>query len=120
MGNPSKEKGNRYEREVVRLAQELGLNAKRSWGSDGRSMGLHEEVDLVIEDWSVQAKIRKKIAQWITPSDFVDAQVVRENNGNSYIILRLEDWLLELKDRKKLIKDLVGKDTAGYIEANKK
>ena len=106
MTHPSKVKGNRYEREVVKLAQEVGLRAKRSWGSDGRSMGLHEEVDLIIEDWSVQSKIRKRIAKWLKPSDFVDAQVVRENNGDSYVVLRLEDWLLEIKDKKRIVEAL--------------
>ena len=106
MPSPSKQKGNRYERELVNSAKQLGLEAKRSWGSDGRSLGLHEEVDLVVEDWTIQAKIRKAIAKWVKPSDFIDAQVVRENNGKSYVIMRFEDWLLELKDKKKMIQAL--------------
>tara|TARA_Y100001963_G_scaffold66303_1_gene92414 strand:- start:1351 stop:1686 length:336 start_codon:yes stop_codon:yes gene_type:complete len=106
MPSPSKQKGNRYERELVNSAKRVGLEAKRSWGSDGRSLGLHEEVDLVVEDWTIQAKIRKRIAKWVKPSDFIDAQIVRENNGESFVIMRYEDWLLEQKDKKKMIKEL--------------
>ena len=107
MTHPSKIKGNRYEREIVKLARMHGLDAKRCWGSDGRSMGLAEEVDVVVEDWSIQAKIRKAIAKWILPTENVDAQVVRENNGKSFIIMRLEDWLCEVKDKRNLEKMIV-------------
>ena len=106
MTHPSKVKGNRYEREIVKLARMYGLDAKRCWGSDGRSMGLDEEVDVVVEDWCIQAKIRKAIAKWILPTDKVDAQVVRGNNGKSFIIMRLEDWLCEIKDRRDLVKTI--------------
>lgn len=106
MTHPSKVKGNRYEREIVKLANMYGLNSKRCWGSDGRSMGLAEEVDLIVEDWTIQAKIRKAIAKWILPTEQVDAQVVRENNGKSFIIMRLEDWLCEMKDKKELVETI--------------
>ena len=39
MPHPSKAKGNRLERDVVNKLKESGIKAKRSWGSDGRSMG---------------------------------------------------------------------------------
>ena len=68
MPSKSKAKGNRYERECVNKALEHGLESKRAWGSDGRSLGLHAEVDMVIEDFTVQCKVRKRIAEWIKPS----------------------------------------------------
>ena len=114
MTHPSKQKGNRFEREIVKLAQEFGLKAVRCWGSDGRSMGLAEEVDVVIEDYTIQAKIRKAIAKWILPTAQVDAQVVRANNGKSFIIMRFEDWLCDMKD-KKMYLELIGKDTKKYL-----
>ena len=73
MPNRSKEKGTRWEREIVKIAQEHELKAERCWGSDGRSRGLPEEVDLVIDDnIHVQAKVRKSMAAWLIPSDDVD------------------------------------------------
>jgi Holliday junction resolvase len=102
MSHPSKIKGNRFEREIVKLCDQYGIKAKRSWGSDGRSLGLPAEVDVVIgDDLRVQAKIRKRIATWIMPSDEVDAQVVRADRGVPYIIMRLEDYLDEIKEKGK-------------------
>ena len=102
MTHPSKVKGNNYERELVNDAKRFELDAKRSWGSDGRSMGLHEEVDLVVESWQIQAKRRKSVAKWILPNENVDAQCVRGNGGKSFIIMRYDDWLAEMHHMKEL------------------
>jgi hypothetical protein len=91
MPSASKAKGNAYEREIVKRARALGLHAIRAWGSDGRSLGLHEGVDLVIEGLTVQAKRRKAIADYIRPDDDVDLQVIRQDRGDSYAIMRLDD-----------------------------
>ena len=93
MAHPSKVKGNTFEREVVRLFESYDIGCKRAWGSNGQSLGLHEEVDCLAEgDLRIQAKRRKKIAEWLKPSVFVDAVVVREDRGESYIILRLGEF----------------------------
>ena len=63
MSSPSKQKGNRFENELVDLAKGYGLSAQRAWGSNGRAMGEHEEVDCKIEEFTVQAKRRKSIAK---------------------------------------------------------
>ena len=47
-GKAPKQKGNRIERECVNLAKGFGFESKRAWGSDGRSLGWHEEVDMTI------------------------------------------------------------------------
>ena len=101
MPSPSKTKGNAYEREIVNKARELGLHAIRAWGSDGRSLGLHEGVDLVIEGLTVQAKRRKAIADYSRPDENVDMQVIREDRGESYAILRLDDLLQILNNMQK-------------------
>ena len=41
------------------MAKEYGLDSKRAWGSDGRSLGLDAEVDIVIEDFTAQCKVEK-------------------------------------------------------------
>ena len=102
MAHPSKVKGNAFEREVVRLFESYDIECKRAWGSNGQSLGLHEEVDCLAEgDIRIQAKRRKKIAKWLKPSEVVDAVVVREDRGESYIIIRLEEFC---DDYKKFLK----------------
>jgi|TARA_R100000482_G_scaffold40368_1_gene13875 Holliday junction resolvase len=93
MAHPSKVKGNKFERDVVNKAKEFGLESKRAYASNGESLGMHAEVDLIIEDYKIQAKIRKSIASYLVPNENVDAQVIREDRGEAYIVLRLEDWL---------------------------
>ena len=96
MAHPSKVKGSKFERDVVNKAKEFGLESKRAYASNGESLGMHAEVDLIIEDYKIQAKIRKSIASYLVPNENVDAQVIREDRGEAYIVLRLEDWLKTL------------------------
>ena len=93
MVHPSKAKGTRYEVELVKQAQALGLSAKRAWGSNGASFGQHPEVDLMIDGVKVQAKRRKSLPLWLLPSQHVDVQVFRQDNGESYAMLPLWDLL---------------------------
>ena len=99
MTHPSKQKGNRFERLIVEKAKSYGVGAERAWGSNGRSLGMHEEVDVLLEgDLRIQAKCRKNIAKWLKPSEEVDAVAVKENRGETYIILRYEEFLDEYRD----------------------
>ena len=93
MPSKSKAKGNRFERLGVDIAKSHGLKAQRAWGSDGRSMGEHQEVDIKIEDYKIQCKTRKRIAKWLKPSKEVDIQVVKEDGGEVFVIQPLEKWL---------------------------
>ena len=97
MAHPSKVKGNKFERDVVNKAKEFGLDSKRAYASNGESLGMHAEVDLIIEVYKIQAKIRKSIASYLLPNENVDAQVIREDRGKAYIVLRLEDWLKQIR-----------------------
>jgi|TARA_R100001015_G_C4594820_1_gene150066 Holliday junction resolvase len=96
MTHPSKVKGNKFERDVVNKAKEFGLDSKRAYASNGESLGMHAEVDLLIKDYKIQAKIRKSIASYLLPNENVDAQVIRQDRGEAYVVLRLEDWLKTL------------------------
>ena len=96
MPSPSKAKGNRFEREIVNKVIDHGLKSKRAWGSNGMSLGMHEEVDLLIgKDFKVQAKCRKKLASFLLPSEHVDAVVCKQDRGETLIIMRFSDWLEE-------------------------
>ena len=116
MTHPSKVKGNTYEREVVRLFESYDVECKRAWGSNGQALGLHEEVDCLAEgDLRIQAKRRKKIAEWLKPSVFVDAVVVREDRVKSYIIIRLEEFEEDYKKYLKL-REIVGEDILKLLD----
>ena len=74
MINPAK-KGYTAEVEVVDFFKDLGLEAQRSWGSDGRSMRdkdgktCESDVDILADLKNIQLKIqvkrRKKIAKFL-------------------------------------------------------
>lgn len=100
MPSSSKRKGNTYEREIVDQAKALDLHAVRAWGSNGQALGHHEEVDCLIAGQRIQAKRRAKIADYIVPSEHVDAQVVRADRGESFAILRYSDYLELLKNQR--------------------
>ena len=94
MPSPSKQKGNRFEREIVNKMTSLGIKAKRAWGSNGASLGMHEEVDVLMgEDFKIQAKCRKKLASFLIPTEHVDAVVCKQDRGETLIIMRFDDWL---------------------------
>ena len=102
MSHPSKVKGNKFERDCVNKAKEKGLNAKRAYASNGESIGLEADVDMLLDDSvKVQCKIRKKIASWIKPPDSCDITLVREDRGEAFAIIRYEDYLNMLKTAKK-------------------
>ena len=95
MSHPSKQKGNRFEREIVDKAKDRGLDAKRSWGSNGMALGEHPEVDCLVNDYKIQAKVRKTLPKYLIPSDEVDAVVFKQDRGEILMLIRYEDWLFE-------------------------
>ena len=98
--NKSKAKGNRFEKEIVDTCELNEIKAVRAWGSNGRALGCHEEVDVLIDDKvKVQAKVRKKIPQWLKPSEHVDIQIVKEDRGKLYCIIELNDWIVDYKKK---------------------
>ena len=102
MPNPSKQKGSRFERLVVDLTNDAGLEAKRAWGSNGAALGCHEEVDVLIENnIKVQCKVRKNIANWMMPSEHIDVQVIKQDRDIPYAVLPYDTYLKLIKNNKK-------------------
>lgn len=99
MTHASKRKGNTYERELVNQAKDSGLEAKRAYASDGRSLGMHEEVDLLVADKRIQAKRRKALAKFLKPNENVDAVAFREDNGQTMVLITWWEYLDFLKER---------------------
>ena len=96
MPSKSKAKGNRFEREIVKIAKNRGFESQRAWGSNGQALGMHEEVDLTLgknPKMKIQAKCRKSIASYLIPTEHVDAVVCKEDRGEPLIIMRFSDWL---------------------------
>tara|TARA_R100000231_G_C5328379_1_gene165587 strand:+ start:2352 stop:2693 length:342 start_codon:yes stop_codon:yes gene_type:complete len=109
MPSKSKAKGNRFERECVKIAKEYGLESKRAWGSDGRSLGLDPEVDITIEEYTVQCKVRKRIASWLKPSEEIGdlhLQLVKESRGQIYAIVSMTR-MMELVSEVKILRQLI-------------
>tara|TARA_R100001463_G_scaffold45745_1_gene94161 strand:+ start:795 stop:1106 length:312 start_codon:yes stop_codon:yes gene_type:complete len=101
MAHPSKNKGNRFERLIVNITKDEGIEAKRAYASDGRALGCHEEVDVLIDGKiKVQCKTRKKIANWMMPSEHVDIQVIKEDRGIPYVVIPYDDYLELIKETK--------------------
>jgi hypothetical protein len=99
MPSTNARRSKRHEREIVHAAEDAGLTAERAWNSDGRSLGEHKECDVRLtcpdgDTWTVQAKRRKSIAQYLT-CESADVVVVREDYGDNLAIVPL-DYLLSL------------------------
>ena len=97
MSSPSKAKGNRFDRLVVNQAKEAGFKAIRAYASDGRSLGEAPDVDCLVGGFKIQCKTRKHIANWIKVPESCDATAVKENRGDTFIVMRYDDWLDLLK-----------------------
>ena len=95
MGKRERRKGLRYERELVQQLSTAGINARRMWGSDGRSAGLGREVDLVVEGLTAQARRRARIPAWLKCD--TDVVFTREDRGETYVIMPLEVFVKLLK-----------------------
>lgn len=105
MASPSKTKGNGFEREIVNDARDLDLKAERAYASNGRSLGQHEEVDVLIEGYRAQCKRRKSLGSLYKPNENVDIQIFREDRGDTYVMMNYNLFLSFLV-LKNAIKDL--------------
>ena len=120
MSHPSKIKGNKFERDCCKKAELFEIPNKRAWGSDGRSLGLDSEVDIVIgsNDWEgetlkfsdemhCQCKIRKRLRDYIFPKTTkIDCHLIREDRGETYIVMRYEDYLADMRRLRFTLKEL--------------
>jgi Holliday junction resolvase len=92
MTHPSKRKGNKFERDLVKHATDSGIKAERAYASNGRALGCHESVDVLIGDWKVQAKIRKALPEYLQIPDGCDCVAFRQDHGEPLVLITL--WKL--------------------------
>jgi Holliday junction resolvase len=104
MATKSKQKGNRFEREIVKIFNDNDYQAKRAWGSNGMSLGLPEDVDVLIEELSsgvkqfkIQAKRRAALPKYLKLGN-CDAVVIREDREVPLIMMPLMDFLAMIKE----------------------
>tara|TARA_Y100000310_G_scaffold62248_1_gene57566 strand:- start:247 stop:555 length:309 start_codon:yes stop_codon:yes gene_type:complete len=77
----------------VNQAKEFGLKSVRAYASNGISLGEAEDVDVKIEALKGQCKRRKRIAQWLKPPESCDIALVREDRGETYVIIEYGNFL---------------------------
>ena len=103
MASKSKIKGNTYERERVNYFTDKGLDSERARGSDGRSLGMAEDVDGYFKltrtgkkiKW--QAKRRKTIPKWLATGNS-DIVLVREDRGDTHVVIDLDLFMQLIKE----------------------
>ena len=100
MASPSKRKGNHFERECVMLAKAFGLRSQRAWGSNGQSLGLAEDVDLVVDEWRVQAKRRKRLPRFLQIPKGCDVVVTRMDNAETLVLIPYRRFLELVKAKR--------------------
>lgn len=107
MTHRNKVRGNNLEREIVNSAKEEGLSAKRAYASNGMALGKSEQVDCLVERYGVQAKMKKKIAQWLYPeyhADDVDVVVTRMDRKEALAVIPYKEWIRLVKIEKEMEK----------------
>ena len=103
MTHRNKIRGNNLERECVNIAKEEGLSAKRAYASNGLALGKSEQVDCLVEGYAIQAKMKKKIAQWLYPkyhADDVDIVVTRMDRKEALAVIPYKEWIRLIKIEK--------------------
>ena len=96
-GRAPRDKGSRFERELVQMALDSGMPAQRAWGSNGESLGLPAGVDCLVAGKRIQAKRRACVAAWLIPDAGVDVVAFRPDYGETMVCLSYSDWLDLLK-----------------------
>ena len=95
MPSKSKAKGNRFERWFVKWLQARGYIAERAWGSDGRSKGWHESVDVFafsnLQENTCQLKSRAKLPKYLQIPEGCDTVVFKQDRGPTLVLQRAED-----------------------------
>lgn len=96
MPNPQKQKGSRFEREIVHLAQEFGLNASRVPLS-GAATGFKD--DVLIEGMRFECKSRadgfKQIYGWLGDCEGL---FLRADRQEALVVIRAREYMELLQE----------------------
>lgn len=97
MPSKNKSRGNTFEYYIVKRAKELHMDAVRAYGSDGRSLGESEKVDVKVGKWRIQAKKRKCLPAYLKIDEGVDAVVFSTDRKEPQVLITLEQFLTLIK-----------------------
>ena len=89
VGRRARQRGAELQRQAVRMAKEIGLEA---YNRD-RGGAQHEQGDIEIEGHYYGCKRRTRIAQWLKPEKQEEGVVIREDRGIPYIVLDYEYFI---------------------------
>ncbi len=89
VGRRARQRGAELQRQAVRMAKEIGLEA---YNRD-RGGAQHEQGDIEIEGHYYGCKRRTRIAQWLKPEKQEEGVVIREDRGKPYIVLDYEYFI---------------------------
>lgn len=92
MPSKSSRKGYAYERELLEQLTDEGFKCQRAWGSDGRSMGVEPDVDLIADDIKIQAKRRKVIPKWLELGN-CDVVMFRGDHRESFAVIPMKEYV---------------------------
>ena len=88
-GRRARQRGAELQRQAVRMAKDIGLEA---FNRD-RGGAQHEQGDIEIEGHYYGCKRRKQIAKWMKPEKQEEGVVIREDRGKPYIVLDYEYFI---------------------------
>jgi hypothetical protein len=88
-GKRARQRGAELQRQAVRMAREIGLEA---YNRD-RGGAQHEKGDIELEGHDYGCKRRVRIAKWMKPEKHEEGVVIREDRGKPYIVLDYEYFI---------------------------
>lgn len=100
MPSKNSRRGSNFEREIVNIARAAGFRAERAYGSNGRALGESEQVDVLIGNLRVQAKRRKKLAEYLQIPDGADCVVFKQDRKAPLALIPLDALLVLLANQK--------------------
>lgn len=96
MSNPSKQKGDRFEREIVHLLQEHGIAAEKVPLSGAVKGGSFEaDINCPVRGVDRKLEAKRRRDRWKTVYGFLGSNyglVIRDNNMPALICIRLSDF----------------------------
>ena len=91
MSSKSKRKGYTFEKEIETFFRDENHKAVKAWGSNGKSLGVEEDVDVIVNDsFYIQAKRRKALPKFLELGN-CHAVFIREDRGTTKVLIPLDD-----------------------------
>ena len=95
VSSKSKRKGYTFEKEIENFFKDEGHKAVKAWGSNGKSLGVEEDVDILVNDsFYIQAKRRKALPKFLELGN-CHAVFIREDRGTTKVLIPL-DFFIEM------------------------